>query len=89
MLTLLTDNICNGTKSYYNECMTAKSRTTKPTSKSRANRAGTKSAPARAAKKKKPKYRLIEFDPNEHIGIALIRLGRSVGGVNLKLPPRK
>ena len=45
-----------------------------------------------ATKKKTPKYQLIKFEPlpreGASLGTELMRLGQSVGGVNLKLPPR-
>ena len=63
------------------------------TSKSRMTRAKAKCSSAKAATKKKtPKYRLIKFEPlpreGANLGTELIRLGQSVGGVNLKLPSR-
>ena len=63
------------------------------TSKSRMTRARAKCSSAKAATKKKtPKYRLIKFEPLPQEGVNLaaefIRLGQSVGGVDLKLPPR-
>ena len=67
---------------------------TKPrTSKSRMTRARAKCSSAKAATKKKtPKYRLIKFEPlpreGASLGTELMRLGQSVGGVDLKLPPR-
>ena len=56
-------------------------------------RARAKCSSAKAATKKKtPKYRLIKFEPLPREGVNLaaefIRLGQSVGGVDLKLPPR-
>ena len=67
---------------------------TKPrTSKSRMTHARAKCSSAKAATKKKtPKYRLIKFEPlpreGASLGTELMRLGQSVGGVDLKLPPR-
>ena len=63
------------------------------TSKSRMTRAKAKCSSAKAATKKKtPKYRLIKFEPlpreGANLATELIRLGQSVGGVNLKLPSR-
>ena len=63
------------------------------TSKSRMTRARAKCSSAKTATKKKtPKYRLIKFEPlpreGANLATELIRLGQSVGGVNLKLPPR-
>lgn len=62
-------------------------------------RAAPKAAnPAPSARKKTaapPKYKILEFapfpkTPRRGINLAteLMRIGRSVGGVNLKLPPR-
>ena len=47
-----------------------------------------KSSPAQTAKKKTPKYRKFKPIPGADFGTELIRLGQSVGGVNLELPPR-
>ena len=63
------------------------------TSKSRMTRARAKCSSAKTATKKKtPRYRLIKFEPlpreGASLGTELIRLGQSVGGVDLKLPPR-
>ena len=72
--------------------MTTKPRTSKPTSKSRVTRAGAKSSAAQTAKKKAPRCRLIKFKPlpreGANLATELIRLGRSVGGVDLELPTR-
>ena len=79
-------------KLYYTTNMTTKARTSKTTSKSRVTRAGAKSSSAKTAKKKAPRCRLIKFEPlpREDVNLAaeFIRLGQSVGGVDLKLPPR-
>ena len=63
------------------------------TSKSRMTRARAKCSSAKTVTKKKtPRYRLIKFEPlpreGANLGTELMRLGQSVGGVNLKLPSR-
>ena len=47
-----------------------------------------KSSPTKTAKKKTPKYRKFKPIPGANLCTELIRLGRSVGGVNLELPSR-
>ena len=59
------------------------------TSKARMTRARAKCSSAKTATKKKtPKYRLIKFEPLPQEGVNLaaefIRLGQSVGGVDLE-----
>ena len=51
-------------------------------------RARAKCSSAKTAKKKAPKYRKFKPIPGADFGTELIRLGQSVGGVNLELPPR-
>ena len=53
-------------------------------SKSRMTRAGAKSSSAKKAKKKTPKYRKFKPIPGADFGTELIRLGQSVGGVDLE-----
>ena len=68
--------------------MTTKARTSKTTSKSRVTRAGAKSSSAKTAKKKAPRRRLIKFKPlprkDVNLAAEFIRLGQSVGGVDLE-----
>ena len=63
-----------------------------PKSKPRVTRVEVKSSSAKTAKKKTPKYRLSKFKPlprkGANLGTELIRLGQSVGGVDLELPTR-
>ena len=68
--------------------MTTKARTSKTTSKSRVTRAGAKSSSVKTAKKKAPRCRRIKFKPLPRKGAnlvtELVRLGQSVGGVDLE-----